>query len=294
MTAPSSHRARLAARLRAVRAARFPSGNQFAKHIGWQQSRVSKLETGTQLPTDDDIRDWVAAAGADPDTEAELLDMLAGTRVVYATWRDTFRRTGAADNQTKIAALEAQSTRIGNYRPGMMLGLLQTAAYARALLSLPGGPMDAGGATEAELDALIVERIRRQEVLYEPGKQIQLVMGEEALYRVPGDAGTTLGQLDRLISVTGLPSVELAIVPLRAVPIMPLGGFALFDDELVVAESLSGEQRLTEPVEVAVYLKAFEALRDAALTGRAAVELIQRVAAGLRDQLSPPARPPSS
>lgn len=281
MTAPSSRRARLAARLRALRAARFQSGNKFAEHLGWQQSRVSKLETGTQLPTDDDIRTWVAAAGADADTEADLLDMLAGTRVEYATWRDTFRRSGAAGKQTQIAALEAQSTRIGKYQPGMMLGLTQTAAYARALLSLPGGPMDAG-ATEAEVEAQIAARIRRQEVLYEPGKQIQLVMGEEALHRVPGDEGTTLGQLDKLISVAGLPSVELAIVPLRAVPVMPVGGFALFDSELVVAESLTGEQRMSEPDEVAVYVKAFDALRDAAATGPDAVELIQRVAAELR------------
>jgi hypothetical protein len=45
---------------------------------------------------------------------------------------------------------------------------------------------------------------------------------------------------------------------------------------------LTGEQRLDEPSEVAVYVKAFELLRDAALTGPDAVALIQRVAAELR------------
>lgn len=36
--------------------------------------------------------------------------------------------------------------------------------------------MGAGGATEAEMEALIAERTRRQDVLYEPGKRIQLLM----------------------------------------------------------------------------------------------------------------------
>ncbi len=281
MTAPHSCRARLAARLRAVRAAASPSGNQFARQLGWQQSRVSKLETGAPLPTDDDVRAWVAAAGADSDTEADLLNMLAGVRVEYATWRDTFRRSGAAGKQTQIAALEAQVPRIGNFQPAMMLGLVQTAAYARELLALPCGPLDAG-ATEADVDAQIAKRIRRQDVLYEPGKQVQLVMGEAALHGRPGATGTLLGQLDKLISVAGLPTVELGIIPLGTLPVMPVSGFAVYDTELVLVETLTGEQRINNPEEVATYAKAFELLRGAAVTGPDATALIQRVAGSLR------------
>lgn len=283
MTAPNTRRARLAARLRAVRAAAYPSGNAFASHIGWSQSKVSKVETGAQLLGEDDLRTWAAAAGADAGTSSELLDMLAAVRVEYATWRDTFRRSSPADKQTGIAALEAQATRIGKYQPAMILGLVQTAAYARELLRLPGGPMDSGGASEAAVEAQIAERIRRQEVLYEPGKQIQLVMGEAALHAFrPGSVGTLLGQLDRLTAVAELPSVELSIVPLDARPVMPLAGFALYDSEFVVAESLAGEQRTDDPDQVAIYVKSFDALREAAVTGSDAVALIQRVAARLR------------
>jgi hypothetical protein len=47
-----------------------PSGNQFAALIGWQQSRVSKLETGKQLPTEADIRAWVAATRSSESVES--------------------------------------------------------------------------------------------------------------------------------------------------------------------------------------------------------------------------------
>nr|MDQ3093385.1 DUF5753 domain-containing protein [Actinomycetota bacterium] len=142
-------------------------------------------------------------------------------------------------------------------------------------------PLDAG-ATEADVDAQIAKRIRRQDVLYEPGKQVQLVMGEAALHGRPGATGTLLGQLDKLISVAGLPTVELGIIPLGTLPVMPVSGFAVYDTELVLVETLTGEQRINNPEEVATYAKAFELLRGAAVTGPDSTALIQRVAGSLR------------
>ncbi|MGH3997806.1 MAG: helix-turn-helix domain-containing protein, partial [Pseudonocardiaceae bacterium] len=47
----SAARARLGDRLRELRAARFRSGAAMARHLDWQQTRVSKLELGSQLPS---------------------------------------------------------------------------------------------------------------------------------------------------------------------------------------------------------------------------------------------------
>jgi hypothetical protein len=55
-----------------------------------------------------------------------------------------------------------------------------------------------------------------------------------------------------------------------------------FRDDMVYIETLTAEQQLSEPDEVAVYVKAFSMLREAALFGPDAVALIQRVAAELR------------
>ena len=64
----------LAERLREVRAPRFRSGSALARHLGWQQSKVSRIELGQQLPTRADLNQWVEAVGADPDELHQLLD----------------------------------------------------------------------------------------------------------------------------------------------------------------------------------------------------------------------------
>lgn len=43
-------RLKLAASLRAVREGTGQSGTRFAQRLGWQQSRVSRLETGKIFP----------------------------------------------------------------------------------------------------------------------------------------------------------------------------------------------------------------------------------------------------
>jgi hypothetical protein len=190
-------------------------------------------------------------------------------------------RGGMAAQQVYVGALEASATRIVEYQPAMIPGLVQTSAYARELLMLPGGP-GASGASHAEIEQLVDARIRRQQVLYERGKQIQIVIGEAALHDPPGTRSTLIEQLHRLIAVAGLSQVELAVVPLGTpMPIMPICNFSVHDMELVLVETLTGEQRLNDPSEVAVYAESFHRLLGAAAAGVDAVDLIQRVAAGL-------------
>jgi transcriptional regulator with XRE-family HTH domain len=275
----SPRRARLAARLRALRATAAPSGNQFAALIGWQQSRVSKLETGKQLPTEADIHAWVAATRASESVESELLGLLAAARIEYVTHRDESRAEGGlATVQRQQAALESQTTHIAEWQPAMVPGLVQTAAYTRELLERPDRPTMT---EDVDPEAITIERIRRQDILYQPGRRIELIVGEAALRSTPGTIKTLLGQLDRLVAVSDLPTVELGIVAFPMMPVMPLSSFSLHDD-VVYIETLTGEQQLYEPDEVAVYSKAFELLRAASLTGPDAVVLIQRIATKLR------------
>jgi len=62
----------------------------------------------------------------------------------------------------------------------MIPAILQTADYAREILSLPSGPA-AWGSDRADMEAMIDGRLRRQEILHDPHKRIQVVLGEAAL-----------------------------------------------------------------------------------------------------------------
>ncbi len=133
---------------------------------------------------------------------------------------------------------------------------------------------------EGEIDGLIAERTRRQEILYLPDRRVELYVGEAALHAAPGTADTMLGQLDRLATLATLNTIQLGLVPFDATLIAPLSGFALRDD-LVIVETMTGEHLIDDPEEVAVYLKALDALHEAALFGDDAVALIKRVIAEL-------------
>ncbi len=278
----SPRRVRLGIRLRELRAARYRSASALGRDLGWQQSRVSKLERGAQLPTPEDLDAWVTATGASPAVRAELADLLTSARVEYSVWSDAYRTGAIIERQAELGRLEAQAGLIREYQPAMIPGLVQTPAYARELLSIPGGPV-LTGSTPEDIEGLVAERIKRQELLYQPTRGVQIVLGQAALWTHFGSVNTLLGQLDRLVTLAELASVELGIVPVaNPSPIMPLAGFSLHDTDVLYVETLTDEHRIEDPEQIAAHVKAFDLLRDAAATGEDAVALIQRVAAGLR------------
>jgi len=272
-------RRRLAETLKSLRAGAGLSGARLSQVLGWPQSKVSKIETLKQLPTESDITAWAEATGAAPRT-AELLERLRDARIEYAGWKDAFRSSGAAGAQADLLAIERQSARIAEFQPAMIPGLLQTADYAREFLRLPCGPLSFG-ADEDDVDRMVASRLERQQVLYQQGKQIQVVILEGALRTRVVSAGTLAGQLDRLTAVAGLSTLELGIIPFEAaVPIFPLSGFRLYDD-LVIVESIVGEQQLSDEDDVTRYEQYLELLRESADTGREAITVVQRAMKGL-------------
>lgn len=280
-------RRRLAERLREIREQAGISGNRFAAQHGWSQPRVSLIETGKQLPYETDLHAWADLIGAPAETRAELLDLLQRARAEYASWREAFRASGgAAGAQTDIATRESETTHIRKFVPAMVPGLLQTSAYARELLALPSGPA-AHGADEEDIAEMLSRRMARQQILYEPGKRVDIVIMEAALRSRLCAPETLAGQLDRLASAatSGLETFELGIIPEKErVPVYPLSGFTIYDDGLVEIETIAGEHQVSTPEDVAAYTKFFALLRDAAATGHDAIAVIQRAQAALRDE----------
>lgn len=271
-------RKQLADRLRALREAAGFSGAALARELGggWRQPKISKIENQRQLPSEDDIRAWAAATHAGDDVVEELLEIRDSARVEYTEWQETFREIGAAGAQAQILAMEAQAVRIGEFQPSMISGLVQTAEYARESLHIPSGPA-AFGSSEDDIEEMIANRMRRQQVLYDPQKRVEIVMLESALRVKLCSDETLAGQLDRLIAVSGLAGVEIRIVPFEAqVPVFPLSGFRIYDDALVIVESISGEQELSDPEEVERYARFFDLLRDAGGSGSDAVHILRR------------------
>jgi hypothetical protein len=129
-----------------------------------------------------------------------------------------------------------------------------------------------------DLEEAVQARMRRQEVLYRAGKRFHFVLTEAALRYRFCPLETLIGQLDRLVTASSLPSVLLGIIPFEAeYHFLPHHGFVLYDERIVLVETIAAELSLTQPQEIDQYVKAFEALAASAAYGREARVVVTRV-----------------
>ena len=284
-SAPSrASRAALIARLTGLREAAGLSENALARRMGIVQSRVWKIRNAQVMPNEDDLKAWADATGH-PEAAGELAEMLMAARGEQAFSTAFRRKGGAAAYEDKVRAVEEQSSRIGEFEVAVIPGILQTADYAREVLSVSSGPR-AWGSDDADVEEKIAKRLRRQEILYGRGKRVQVVISEAALRVLVTTPETMAGQLDKLLAVSRLPAVELGVISFgQRMPAYSIGGFRVYDDDMITVESIAGERDFTaeaDAAEVATFLSAFDALRQSAVTGDEARRLITAAAADLR------------
>jgi transcriptional regulator with XRE-family HTH domain len=249
VTKPDDRLAALGQRLRELRAqAGFLTGKQFATVLGWQQSKVSRIENGNQVPTDSDVTAWFAATGTPESVASALHDELREIRIEAASWRRQLR-TGHQDRQRRAATTERKSGRIRAFEMGLLPGLVHTADYARHVLilhaRLHGASLDVG-------DAVAV-RMQRQHVLYDETKSIELLITESALRYAPCPPGVMVTQIDRLLAIASLPTVRFGIIPLDTqIPVIALHGFWIFDTNVIV-ETIDSEITAEDPADLDLY-----------------------------------------
>jgi transcriptional regulator with XRE-family HTH domain len=264
-------RVALGARLRELRTEAGLTVRALAAECGWAPSKVSKLENGKQTATGADLDAWAAGVGQ-PTAAAELRGRLAGLESTYRSWRRQLAG-GHRAVQDAIGAQHERSTMHRAYSGSVVPGVFQTPEYARAVL---GRYAELHGVVR-DIEAGVASRLRRQEGLYRPGRRYRILMGETALHTRICSPAVLADQLDRLMSVNGLSTVELGIIPLTAdVRVAAGDDFWIHDDRLVIAESWHAEMWLDSSEDVALYATVWEALAAGAVTGRAAHRLIAR------------------
>jgi transcriptional regulator with XRE-family HTH domain len=264
-----------AARLRALRAQTGRSGKEFAEMLGWQPSKVSRLENGRQTPTSADLHAWVLACGVDAAVVDELRQLLERAHTAHRDWRRRMR-LGQTPVQSDYNALTDQSSTIRYFETVYVPGYLQTAAYARRVLT---EMVDLHGLAVDDVDAAVATRMQRQHALYDPGKQFEFLLAEPVLHWRLCPADVMRGQLDRLQAILGLPNIRFGILPMRpAAPLRttPQNAFQLYDHTAVV-ESFVGEIVYRDERATA-YARAMDRMWEEAVTGEEARQLIVETA----------------
>ncbi|MEU8095493.1 helix-turn-helix domain-containing protein [Streptomyces rubiginosohelvolus] len=175
------------------------SQDQLGKRIGYSKSQVAMVERGARPPTD------VFVQRADEVLRAQGALLVAAPKPP----KQTERRNPLPGWFTPFAEEEAKATVRHAYETHVMPGLLQTEAYARAVLAGQYPTFD-----DDEIEEKLASRLARQSLLSrKPVPDISFVLEMTALTRPIGGRRVRKAQLLHLASLAQLRHVQIQLMP---------------------------------------------------------------------------------
>lgn len=256
---------RLANRLHALREATGRERPHVARDVHIDQSTLWSIETAHTRPqrrTLDALLDYYQVTTAERVALIEL-------------WQDAANRSGMLETYDgylppqyrAYVALEADAETARDYEGAFIPGLLQTRAYAEAVIrgALPQ-------ATDTEAKGLVDARMRRQNLIRSGQLRLWTVLDEAVIARRIGEDGLMAEQLAALVDAARLPNVTIQLIPFTkgAHPGMA-GCFQILDfpdpddPPVVYLDSAGGDLLLERPADVRRYRGIFELLQARAL-----------------------------
>ncbi|MDI9884916.1 helix-turn-helix transcriptional regulator [Streptomyces sp. HNM0645] len=279
---PAVRRRKLGEELRGLRLGVGLTSREAALLVGWNQSKVSRIETGTSGVKPADVARLLDAYGVADQRLRELLGTLAGTADGGGKgWWHAYR--GVIPPQYRdFISLESQASAARTLETSVVPGLLQTPDYARAVTrsALESVPT-------ATVDSLVEVRIARQRVLRaERPLTFSAVLDEAVLRRQVGGREVMRGQLRRVLEMAQLPHVRLQVLPFSTGGYVGLtGSFVIFsfpntsDLDVVVLDHLTSSLYLERKEDLETYGAAFRTMQAHALSPTDSLDLV----AGIRD-----------
>jgi transcriptional regulator with XRE-family HTH domain len=269
---PTRLHRQLAAELAMQRRLSGLSGRDMAKRLGVSQPTVVRIEHAEHAPPSlPVVQAWLDAVNANPESRERATALTEAIHLQTVRWPALLAdRTHLQD---EVRQRELESVLVQNFQPTVIPGLLQTASYTQALLPLT----DISG--KLDHAATLAGRLERQQVLYESGRQFQFLITEATLTWSPAD-NLLDGQLDRIAQLCTLPTVDIAVLPARVQVATPWHNFVIHTvagdtSSYVTTELIHGIQRLGDGEEVQLYRRLWDRMRNAAITGVDAVQLIR-------------------
>lgn len=268
---PTVRRRRLAAELRRLRERAGFLGEEAAARLGWSASKLSRIETSKTGVKQGDLRQLLDLYRVAEPHRAEVLALAREPDKAPASVDSAAIATFQAGYGAFVYA-EAEASRLWDWEPQLVPGLLQTESYARevmrgwySMFNLPPG----------ELDIQVEARMKRQQVLTQDQPlDFSAVIDESVIRRRFGDNSVMREQLQRLADSSDLPNVEIRVLPLDGNHPVGTAPFTYmqFPQEhevpqpaIVYVEQLDNNYYVGDMADTNKYRVAFEHLRLEAL-----------------------------
>ncbi|MGI5137941.1 MULTISPECIES: helix-turn-helix domain-containing protein [unclassified Streptomyces] len=210
---------------------------------------------------------------------AALLDELLGTKGLLSVGVENLPEIDQFPMWAELYVQhEREAIALSWFDATVLPGLLQTEAYARAVLRerVPAY-------NEDEVETRTAARIERQEILHRKvPPTLSFIVWEPVLYLGIGGRRVQLEQLRHLRTVAELPGLAIQFLPMRSPHHAGLDGpFTLLEtpdhQHLAYTESQRGSQWVSGPDEVSFLARKYAMLRTQALTTQDSRDLLDRL-----------------
>ncbi|MBB4793020.1 transcriptional regulator with XRE-family HTH domain [Streptomyces nodosus] len=197
----------LGSHLRRLREARGITREKAGYSIRASESKISRMELGRVSFKTRDVEDLLTLYGVTDEAERTPLLSLAREANV-AGWWHSYSDVLPSWFPTYVG-LEGAAHLIRSYEVQFVHGLLQTEAYAHAVVA-----RGMKGASAEDIDRRVALRLERQKYLVsENAPDFHVVLDEASLHRPQGDRQVMRGQLQHLIDISERPNVRLQVMP---------------------------------------------------------------------------------
>ncbi|MCR6484516.1 helix-turn-helix transcriptional regulator [Amycolatopsis sp. OK19-0408] len=194
----------LAASLRELRLTQGKGLRQLARMVRILPQLLSAWEKGQRVASPEDVARLLGALQVDDATYERMMRL--ARRAKDDNWLDS-NPSDLPPALSGIVEYERTATRITMWSLATLPGILQTADYARDVLSNAEIAME-------QADAMLVARLNRQRILVKPEPvRLSAFIGEMAIREQIGSADIMSDQVDHLLEVAALANVSLRIVP---------------------------------------------------------------------------------
>ncbi len=272
MKTHEEERRELGQELQTLRKKRRLTGNIASEMAGFSQSKLSKVENGSLLPTPLDVEELCAIYNASAGTKAELLTRLENLRAENSSWRIEPRHA----SEEALEQIGQSAAAISVFAPAAIPVLLQIPDYAKAFFA-------SQGSTKTEIEAAVGRRVLQQSVLDDTNKHFKFVIGEAALFAPFCTREVAKAQLKHLIKVLqNHPNMDLGVLPVAS-PVAQTSpnAFVLYDTHFAASETVHAWVNVIDQQDLQLYKRMFNSLYDASLTGTKANTFIAECATTL-------------
>ncbi|MFC9286093.1 helix-turn-helix domain-containing protein [Streptomyces sp. NPDC057052] len=281
---PTVRSRRLGTALRQYRHAAKLDQPQAAEIIAASQARVSRLESGHVTARVIEVRLLLDAYGVtDPEVRSKL-EELAKHSKKRGWWLE--HAAHLRPDYLDHIALEDDATYIRQWQPTLVPGLLQTPAYAEAVIA--AGP---GYVAPEVLEQLVKVGEGRQVKIGEGGASYTAILWEAVITHPLVSIDIHRHQLATILEIGERKNVTVQVLPFSAGALAATtSAFSSFSFdaepvvEAVTLENLRGTSVLEAPEDLTAYANMYDLLRSAALAPDASARLIRDVWRSMKEE----------